>query len=379
MTLKRMIAAAVLSLAVICPAMAQKGMSSNVNRNSYPLLYPDNSVAFRVTAPEAKTVQVDICGNKYDLTKNDRGVWEGRTAPLVAGFHYYFLVIDGAKVSDPASATFYGCSQYSSAVDIPEPGCEYMEVQDVPHGEIRTVWYYSEVQKEWRPLMVYTPAGYNESKDSYPVVYIQHGGGEDHTGWMNQGRTAIIMDNLIAAGKAVPMIVVSANSNVSIPGARPTGGYSYEGMQPFRQELLENVIPFVEKNYRVKADRKYRAMCGLSMGGGQSFYVGLRAPEVFANIGIFSAGIFGGIQSTKAFDMEAECPGIYSNTKNFNKNLDHFFISCGQQDPRITYTEAAVKDMKAHGVDVVFKSFPGDHEWQPWRKSVAEFTQMLFK
>lgn len=379
MTIRKTLATLALSLMAVCPMMAQKGMSSNVNRNSYPLLMPDNSVAFRVNAPDASRVQVDLCNVKYDLKKNDKGVWEGQSAPQVPGFHYYFLVIDGARVADPASVTYYGCSQWSSAIDIPEPGCEYMEVQDVPHGEVRTVWYYSNVQKEWRPLMVYTPAGYNECIDKYPVVYIQHGGGEDHTGWMNQGRTGIIMDNLIAEGKAVPMIIVSANSNVSIPGARPTGGYSYEGMQPFRQELLENIIPFVERTYRVKTGRQNRAMCGLSMGGGQSFYVGLRATETFANIGIFSAGIFGGIQSTKEFDLEAECPGIFSDTETFNKNLDHFFISCGEQDPRISYTSKAVENMKAHGVDVTFKSYPGDHEWQPWRKSVAEFTQMLFK
>ena len=157
---------------------------------------------------------------------------------------------------------------------------DVFEVQDVPHGEVRTVYYYSKVDESWRPLMVYTPAGYNESKQTYPVVYIQHGGGEDHRGWMEQGRTAQILDNLIAAGKAVPMIVVSSNSNVQSRNGGMGGGYSWQGMQTFRSEMIENIIPFVEKTYRVKPDRKNRAMCGLSMGGGQSFYIGLRDPDV---------------------------------------------------------------------------------------------------
>ncbi|MCQ2148147.1 MAG: esterase, partial [Bacteroidales bacterium] len=258
--------------------------------------------------------------------------------------------------------------------DIPEDGCEWMEVQDVPHGDIRTVWYFSTVQNEWRQLMVYTPAGYDKGKDKYPVVYIQHGSGEDHTGWMRQGRVGTIMDNLIAEKKAVPMIIVSSNSNVTPSGISPSG-YSYEAMQPFREELLNNIIPFIEKTYRVKKGRTNRAMCGLSMGGGQSFYIGLRVPEVFANIGIFSAGVF----RSETFDIEKECPGIYTDSEKFNKNLDHFFISCGENDPRITSTTKITKEMKELGVDVIFKTYPGDHEWQPWRKSIHDFAQMLFK
>ena len=253
------------------------------------------------------------------------------------------------------------------------------DVQDVPHGEVRIVYYYSKVDESWRPLMVYTPAGYNESKQYYPVVYIQHGGGEDHRGWMEQGRAAQIMDNLIAAGKAVPMIVVSSNSNVHSRNGGMGGGYSWQGMQTFRSELIENVIPFVEKTYRVKMDRKNRAMCGLSMGGGQSFYIGLRDPEVFANVGVFSTGMFGGIQGASSFDLEKEVPGMLTDTKTFNSLFDIFFLSCGEQDPRIEYTRSIVKKMRDGGVKVRFNSYPGDHEWQVWRKSLHEFAQYLFK
>ena len=352
---------------------------TNVNRGSYPRVLNDNSVMFRVHAPQANSVQIDLGGTKYDMTKSEGDFWSVTTKPQVPGFHYYSLIVDGVSTADPSSQAFYGCSRWSSAIEIAEAGMDDFDVQDVPHGEVRIVYYYSKVDESWRPLMVYTPAGYNESKQYYPVVYIQHGGGEDHRGWMEQGRAAQIMDNLIAAGKAVPMIVVSSNSNVHSRNGGMGGGYSWQGMQTFRSELIENVIPFVEKTYRVKKDRKNRAMCGLSMGGGQSFYIGLRDPEVFANVGVFSTGMFGGIQGASSFDLEKEVPGMLTYTKTFNSQFDIFFLSCGEQDPRIEYTRSIVKKMRDGGVKVRFNSYPGDHEWQVWRKSLHEFAQYLFK
>ena len=353
---------------------------TNINRTSYPRVLADNSVMFHVNAPQAQNVQIDLGGTKYDMKKSASGAWTLTTKPQVPGFHYYSLIIDGVSVSDPASQTFYGCSRWSSAIEVKETGMADFEVQQVPHGEVRTVHYYSKVEETWRPLLIYTPAGYDEGKQSYPVVYIQHGGGEDHRGWMEQGRTAQIMDNLIAAGKAVPMIVVSANSNVRSRNGGMGGGYSWQGMQTFRSELIDNVIPFVEKNFRVKKDRKNRAMCGLSMGGGQSFYIGLRDPDVFANVGVFSTGMFGGISGASNFDLEAEVPGMLTDTKTFNNQFDVFFISCGEQDPRIEYTRSIiVKKMRDSGVNVRFSSYLGDHEWQVWRKSLHEFAQYLFK
>ena len=352
---------------------------TNVNHNGYPRVLKDNSVMFRTMAPQATDVKVDICGTKYDMVKDEKGAWSVTIPPQVPGFHYYFLTIDGVQVVDPASQTFFGCSRWSSAIEIKEAGTDDFEVQNVAHGEVRTVNYYSKVDEAWRPLMIYTPAGYNEGKADYPVVYIQHGGGEDHRGWMEQGRTAQIMDNLIAAGKAVPMIVVSSNSNVLNRNGGMGPGYAWEGQQSFRKELIENVIPFVEANYRVKKDRKNRAMCGLSMGGGQSFYIGLRDPGVFANVGVFSTGMFGGIMNQENFNLEAEVPGMLTNTKAFNEQLDVFFITCGEQDPRIEYTRKVIKQMKDAGVEVKFNSYPGDHEWQVWRKSLHEFAQYLFK
>ena len=377
--------------AVVCTQVAAQGFRresfpegsyspvTNINRVGYPRVLKDLSVMFRVNAPQAQSVQIDLGGTKYDMTKGEGGAWTVTTRPQVPGFHYYSLLIDGVSVADPASQSFYGCSRWSSAIEIVEAGMDDFEVQDVAHGEVNTVYYYSKVEEAWRPLMVYTPAGYNESQQSYPVVYIQHGGGEDHRGWMEQGRTAQIMDNLIAAGKAVPMIVVSSNSNVQNRNGGFGGGYSWDGMQTFRSELIENVIPFVEKTYRVKKDRKNRAMCGLSMGGGQSFYIGLRDPDVFANVGVFSTGMFGGIRGASDFDLEKEVPGMLSDVKTFNQQFDVFFLSCGEQDPRIEYTRNIVKKMHDGGVEVRFNSYPGDHEWQVWRKSLHEFAQYLFK
>ena len=378
-------------MVVCCTQMAAQGFRresfpegsyspvTNINRGGYPRVLADNSVMFRVNAPQAQLVQIDLGGRKYDMQKSEGGAWTVTTQPQVPGFHYYSLVVDGVSVADPASQTFYGCSRWSSAIEVKETGMDVFEVQDVPHGEVRTVYYYSKVDESWRPLMVYTPAGYNEGKQEYPVVYIQHGGGEDHRGWMEQGRTAQIMDNLIAAGKAVPMIVVSSNSNVQSRNGGMGGGYSWQGMQTFRSEMIENVIPFVEKTYRVKKDRKSRAMCGLSMGGGQSFYIGLRDPEAFANVGVFSTGMFGGISGASNFDLEKEVPGMLTDTNTFNKQFDVFFLSCGEQDPRIEYTRNIVKKMREGGVEVKFNSYPGDHEWQVWRKSLHEFAQYLFR
>lgn len=354
-----------------------KALVTNINKNSYPRLLADGRVLFGVSAPSANLVEIDLCGKKYPMIKDEKGFWTVTSDVQVPGFHYYNLIVDGVSVADPASESFYGCSRMSSAIDIPEDGMEDFEIQDVAHGEFRVVHYFSKVENAWRPLNIYTPAGYNESKEKYPVIYIQHGGGEDHRGWAEQGRTAMIMDNLIATGRAVKAIVVCANSNVTNP--RRAGGYNWDGMQAFRSELIDNIVPFVESHYRVKADRKHRALCGLSMGGGQSFYIGLRSPEVFASVGVFSSGMFGGIAGSANLDLEKEVPGIYSNTAAFNKGLDVFFLSCGEQDPRISYTQNIVKEMRSKGVDVEFSSYPGDHEWQVWRKSLKEFAQKLFK
>jgi enterochelin esterase family protein len=351
--------------------------ATNVAGAEFPKILPDLSVQFRINAPDAKKVQIDL-GKLYDMVKDDQGVWSVTTAPQVPGFHYYSLVIDGIKVADPASESFYGMGRMASAIEIPEKGADFYEIKDVPHGTISSKYYFSKVTNSWRHLFVYTPPGYEANPNvKYPVVYIQHGGGEDERGWAQQGKTDIILDNLIAESKAKPMIVVIANGNVSAGG----GGYSSTAMASFKKEMTQNIVPFIDKSFRTLANTQNRAMCGLSMGGGQSFYVGLQSLDVFGTVGIFSSGIFGGIRnpSGTTFDAEKEIPGLLFKSGEFNKKLDLFYISCGEQDMRIEHTKKAVETMKKSGLEVEFNSFPGDHEWQVWRKSLHDFASRVFK
>ena len=352
---------------------------TNNNANQCPCIMADNSVVFQVKAPNAQKVQIDL-GKKYDMEKGADGIWSVQTEPIVPGFHYYFLVIDDVPVADPASQSFYGTGKMTSAIDIPEKGVDFYTIKDVPHGALSSKYYYSEYTKSWRRLFVYTPPGYDKNtRKKYPVVYIQHGGGEDETGWAVQGKTDIILDNLIAEGKAKPMIVVISNGNVRALGGG-FGGYSSKGMAPFKEEMTKNIVPFIDTNYRTLVGAENRAICGLSMGGGQSFYVGLESPEYFGAVGVFSTGLFGGIRTSgSGFDAEKEIPGLLSESEKFNKNLELFYISCGEQDMRIEHTKKAVKTMRDNGLEVEFNSFPGDHEWQVWRKSLHDFASRVFQ
>lgn len=352
---------------------------TNISKNSCPCILDNLSVVFKVKAPDAKKVQIDL-GKMYDMTKDDQGVWTVTTDPQVPGFHYYSLVIDGVKVADPASESFYGTGRMSSAIDIPEKGADFYQLKDVPHGAISSKYYFSKVTNSWRRLFVYTPAGYDTKiNERYPVMYIQHGGGEDERGWAEQGKTDIILDNLIAEGKAKPMIIVISNGNVS--SGSGTGGYSSAGMAAFKEEITKNIVPFIDKNYRTLPDVKNRALCGLSMGGGQSFYVGLESLDYFGSVGVFSSGIFGGINNPtgKEFDADKEVPGLLSKSQSFNEKLKLFYVSVGEQDPRVEHTKKAVKKFQDSGLKVQFASFPGDHEWQVWRKSLHDFASRLFK
>jgi enterochelin esterase family protein len=259
---------------------------------------------------------------------------------------------------------------------------DFYTIKNVPHGDLRHRSYFSKVTGTWRSVNIYTPPGYDSGNEQFPVLYIQHGGGEDERGWAVQGKTAIILDNLIAEGKAKPMIVVIPNGNVSRPGMQ-AGGYNDEAMAVFKDELVNNIIPFIEKNYRVKSGAENRAISGLSMGGGQAFYTGLRNTDVFAYVGVFSTGLFGGIGQqgggAREFDAEATIPGLLSNSASFNKKLKVFYISVGEQDPRIEATKKLIQTFRDNGLNVAFASFPGAHEWQVWRKSLHDFAQRIFK
>ncbi len=357
-----------------------KSAPTNIRSTDCPCILPDLRVVFKVSAPNAKKIQIDL-GKLYDMQKDEKGIWTVTTEPQVPGFHYYSLVIDSVRVSDPASESFYGTGRMSSAIEIPEAGADFLTIKNIPHGTVRSCVYFSKVTGTWRSLNIYTPPGYDkDNQEQYPVLYIQHGGGEDERGWAVQGKTNIILDNLIAEGKAVPMLVVIPNGNVTRPGMN-AGGYTEEAMAAYKDELFENVIPYIESNYRVKSGSLNRAIAGLSMGGGQAFYTGLRNIDMFANVGVFSTGMFGGISmpSAKAFDPEATIPGLTTKSELFNQKLKVFYISVGEQDPRIEPTRKMVEKFRSAGLNVQFASFPGSHEWQVWRKSFHDFAQKIFK
>lgn len=366
--MKKHIYLAALTMVLGLSAVAQ-------NRVTYPRILEDNSVELRVKANDASKWKVSLDAD-CKFVKQDDGSWIARTKPLVEGFHYYWFNIDGLDVADPASPSYYGCGRMTSAIDIPEKNCTFYNRKDVAHGMVMQTELFSTVRNKFVGMWVYVPASYREGNKEYPVLYLQHGGGEDETGWINQGKANYILDNLIAEGKAKEMIIVMVNGTFNVPG-RPFS-YSVEGIKPFEEDLVNNVIPFVEKNFRVKKDRKSRALAGLSMGGGETFFAGLQHTELFSSLGIFSTGVFGGIREAGAFDAEKALPGLISNHKKYNDELDVLYISVGTDDNRITGTKKAVEDMKSKGLNIVFNTFPGDHEWQVWRKSLHDFAQKIF-
>jgi len=259
---------------------------TNVRSAKYPQISPDGRAIFQIKARDAQKVQLDF-GKKYDMVKNSDGLWEATTDSLSEGIHYYSLIIDGVAVADPASESFYGMGRMASGFEVPFKGDSYYEEKNIPHGDIRIKRYYSEITNSWRNFHMYTPPEYDDNVSSkYPVLYIMHGGGEDQRGWATQGKINLILDNLIAVKKAVPMLVVMVDGNL------PLNAFGEESLKVFEKELKQAIIPFVEKNYRVKNEAQYRALAGLSMGGIQTLYAGVRNTDMFSYLGVFSSGWF---------------------------------------------------------------------------------------
>ena len=350
---------------------------TNINAKGHPHVLPDNSVEFKIRSNEDLSQMIVSLDPSCRFEKQTDGTWMAHTKPLVPGFHYYWFNLGGMDLSDPASRSYFGCGRMTSAIDIPEAGCDFYDIKDLPHGRVSMLTYYSKVRQAYATMYVYTPASYSKGNKRYPVLYLQHGGGEDESGWTHQGKTNHILDNLIAEGKATEMIVVMANGNITVPG---TGfGYSIQGMKGFEEELTKVIVPYIDNNFRTIPDKQHRALSGLSMGGGQAFFVGLQHTELFSYIGVFSTGVFGGIRETKSFDAEAAMPGLVSQHDRYNEALKLFYISVGTDDPRLSSTQKAVADMRQSGLAITFNTFPGDHEWQVWRKSLHDFAQKLFK
>ena len=343
---------------------------SNVRRANYPQILPNGRAVFKFKAPDALKVQLDLV-RKYDMIKNSEGIWETTTDSLSEGFHYYSIIIDGVPVCDPASETYYGMGRMASGIEVPFKGDAYYEVRNVPHGEIRIKRYYSNILNTWRNFYMYTPPGYDENtSEKYPVLYIMHGGGEDQRGWTTQGKTDLIIDNLIAAKKAVPMIVVMIDGNI------PLNAFGEESMKVFEKELKQTIIPFVEKNYRVKDQPQYRALAGLSMGGLQTLYAGVKNTNMFSYLGVFSSGWFA--DRKEMSDPQYEF--MKNNVDKINSNLKQFWISMGgKEDIAYNNCQVMLSKFKEMKINYTYSEYPGGHSWPVWRNNLFNFAQLLFK
>jgi enterochelin esterase-like enzyme len=356
-----------------------KPASTNVPRAEYPKVHADGRVSFRLKASDAKKVQLQPGGGDnglgkkpFDMEKGGDGTWTVTTPPAVPGFHYYWFVVDGVAMNDPGSETFFGYGKPTSGVEVPEPGADYYDAKDVPHGEVRAVWYHSKVTGKPRRAMVYTPPGYDKGADKYPVLYLQHGAGEDERGWTTQGRANFILDNLIAAKKATPMIVVMDNGYADKAGQPPVRGFDFSG---FEAVLTGELVPKIDGTFRTLADRDHRALAGLSMGGMQALQIGLTHLDTFATVGAFSA------PPGPNFDVAKSYAGAFADAAAFNKKVKLFWIGAGTGEERFL---AGMKTMhtaldQAGVKHVAFESDGTSHEWQTWRRSLHDFAPRLFK
>jgi len=380
-----------------------KPSSLNIPGATYPCVYPDGRATFRVVAPDAQKVQVRV-GKGFDMEKGPDGAWTVTTTPLVVGFHYYSLVIDGSTVADPATRTFFGSGWDNSGIEIPEPAeVDYYLPKDVPHGQVSQRWYYSKVTGKWRRCYVYTPPDYYAGKTRYPVLYLLHGWGENEQGWHTQGHADLILDNLIAAKKAKPMIIVMDNLNAikpgedgsifnarwlnpprpvtppaeGAPGAKPparAGGLAGFTGSAFTEMMLADLLPMIEKTYRVLPGRENRAMAGLSMGGMQTFMTGLANLDKFAYIGGFS-GSTGG---RGGFDPKTSNNGVFADAASFNKKVKVLFLGIGSTEG--PGTKNFSDQLTKAGINNVYFESPGTaHEWLTWRRCLNDFAPRLFK
>jgi len=349
---------------------------SNLPGAEYPRVHSDLRVTFRISAPNAQKVQVIPGGNDnglgkgpFDMQRDDKGVWTVTIGPVVPGFHYYWLQVDGLACNDPATQTFFGWNKECSGIEVPDKTLDFYDIKDVPHGEVRGHWYYSKVTGMWRQAMVYVPPDYDkDAKARYPVLYLQHGAGESERGWTAQGRANFILDNLFAEKKAQPMIVVMENGMVapraggSPVSAKPGAGARRN--EAFGELVIQDLVPMVDATYRTVPDRTHRAIAGLSMGAGQAMQIGLGNLDKFAYIGSFSGG--GPARSD---------PGKFEP-----KPLLVWMGAGSAESGRMTSGKATVEAMTKAGIPAVWLEAPGtSHEWQTWRKCLYDFAPRLFQ
>ena len=350
---------------------------TTIEGNQFPKVDKERRAYFYIHAPQARKVIVDICNKKYDMQRDGKGGFMAVTDPLPVGFHYYFMNIDGVNFIDPATETFFGCNRESGGIEIPEgPEGDYYRPQlGVPAGCVRSIYYYSQEQSKWRHAMVYTPADYELTKNAkkrYPVLYLQHGMGEGETSWALQGKMQHIMDNAIAKGEAVPMIVVMESGDIKAPFG---GGSNQQGRSQYGNSfylvLLNDLIPYIDSHFRTKSDRENRAMAGLSWGGHQTFDIVLNNLDKFAWMGTFSGAIFG-------LDVKTAYNGVFANAAEFNKKIHYMYMNWGSDD--FIKNGDIVKQLRELGVKVDASESAGTaHEFLTWRRGLHEFIPHLFK
>lgn len=382
---------AVLAAASAClaqPADDSVPASSNIMGAQYPRIHPDGRVTFRVPARDAQKVQLmpgsaagsdsGLGAGPIDMVKDDRGFWTVTTKPAVPGFHYYWFIIDGVSANDNGSESYYGWGRECSGVEVPEKGVDFYDAKPVSHGDVRIRWYFSKLTGEWRQAYVYTPPDYDTGRARYPVLYLQHGAGENVTTWTKQGHADLILDNLIAEGKAKPMLVVMDTGYATKLGATPVA--SPAGGQPqipnaFEEVLITELIPMIDSSFRTIADREHRAMAGLSMGGRQTLQITLTHLDKFAWIGSFSA------PAVANFDVKTSYAGVLSDAAAFNKKVHLVWIGAGTAEDRIHQGAVALHEAldKAGVHNVFFESQGTGHEFQTWRRSLHDFAPRLFR
>lgn len=354
-------------LAAVAGLLGQTPASSNVRGSEYPRVHPDRRVTFQLKAPTAQKVEVTPGGGSnglgkgpFAMTRSADGVWTATIGPVQPGFHYYWFLVDGVPANDPGSETFFGWGKQSSGIDVPDAALDFYEPKDVPHGDVRIHWYRSAVTGKMRRAFIYAPPGYDrDTRRRYPVLYLQHGAGESERGWTAQGRANFILDNLLAEGKAKPMLVVMDNGYATRPGEQ-----SPRGNEAFADVVVKDLIPEMERSYRTLPGRENRAIAGLSMGGGQAMLIGFAHLELFAAIGSFSGA------GARQFKLAA--PADYARLKLF-------WIGCGREDFLYKDNLAMHEALNKAGVRHVWFETPGLHDWQVWRNHLREFAQLLFR
>ena len=344
----------------------------------FPQVNSEGRVRVSIPASEALKVQLDIGGVKYDLKKDEKGVWTGESAPQVEGFHYYQLNVDGASVPDPGSLYFYGASRWGSAIEIPALDQDFYALKDVPHGLVSQKLYFSKVTNSWRRCFVYTPAEYDKNiSKHYPVLYLQHGSGEDETGWPTQGKANLILDNLMAAKKAVPMIVVMDNgyaTKVQTADAKGKGAF------PFEEVMIDEIIPMIDASFRTIANREHRAMAGLSMGANQTITITMNNLDKFSYIAGFSGT--SNYPRTDVIDPATFMGGKFKDGAALNKQIKLFWLGLGTAEPTpFPRSVKAFRNMlEKQGVKYTYYESPGTaHEWLTWRRDLNQFAGLIFK